>query len=252
MIIAANWKMHKTAAEAVEFCKKLRKNEAEFNGVEVLICPPYTALAAVSEALRGSKLKLGAQNLHWEKQGAFTGEISAEMLREFGVEYVIVGHSERRHLMQESDDQINKKLKTVLRNKMKPILCVGETEDERELELTQKVITRQLCDALMGLKSTQIGRMVIAYEPVWAIGTGKAATVDDAHDAAELIKAFIKNNYSEEAHSLRIQYGGSVKADNIGSFVSLSQIEGALVGGASLEADSFNDLIQAARKAVLH
>jgi len=249
LLIAANWKMHKTAAETASFCRLLRNNEALFEGVEVLICPPFTALAAASDALEGSRIKLGAQNMHWEKQGAFTGEISASMLQENTVEYVIIGHSERRHKMGENDEQVRSKVKTALENGLKPILCIGETDEEREKGKTEEVIENQLSTALEGL-GEQKGVLVVAYEPVWAIGSGKAASVEDADRAARLIRDIARSIIGADAASnLRIQYGGSVKADNIGSFVGLSSIQGALVGGASLEVDSFSALLQAAGKA---
>lgn len=251
LIIAANWKMHKTATETREFCDSVIQNEKSFKGVEVLICPPFTALSAASAALKDSSVKLGAQNMHWEQQGAHTGEIAAPMLLEFGVEYVIIGHSERRHLMGEDDDQIRRKVNAALENNLKPILCVGETETEREQGLTERVIEKQLAGALGDLDLNKAENMVVAYEPVWAIGSGKAASEDDAENAAALIRRYCLNNFGEKVvASLRIQYGGSVKVGNIHSFLALPSIMGALVGGASLEADSFRDLVQAARKAV--
>ncbi len=251
IIIAANWKMHKTALEAVEFCRAIRSQEADFAGVEVLVCPPFTALSAVKAALEGSTIKLGAQNMHWEAQGAQTGEISASMLLEFGVEYVIIGHSERRHLMGEDDIQVRRKIEAALQNDLKPILCVGETETEREQGNTEKVITNQLSGALQTQDSQKLGSLVVAYEPVWAIGTGKAASAEDADAAAKLIRSYLRDKLGAKiADGLRVQYGGSVKAENIGSFIGLPSVQGALVGGASLEVDSFSALIQAARKAV--
>jgi len=251
LIIAANWKMHKTAAETVKFCRHIVQDEKQFEGVEVLICPPYTALSAASAALEGSSVKLGAQNVHWEQQGAHTGEISAPMLQEFGVEYVIIGHSERRHLMDEDDSQIRRKVRAALENGLKPILCVGETEMQREQGVTETVIEKQLAGALEGLDPDKTKALVVAYEPVWAIGTGKAASEADAENAASLIRHFFLQNLGERAAAgLRVQYGGSVKAENIDSFVALPSIQGALVGGASLEADSFRALVLASRKAV--
>jgi len=251
LIIAANWKMHKTAAETVNFCRQIVQDEKQFDGVEVLICPPYTALSAASAALKGCSVKLGAQNMHWEQQGAHTGEISAAMLLEFGVEYVIIGHSERRHLMNEDDSQVRRKVRTALDQGLRPILCVGETELQREQGMTEQVIKKQLAGALEGLERDKTKDLVIAYEPVWAIGTGKAASETDAENAASLIRHFLLQNLGEQAAAgLRIQYGGSVKAENIHSFVALPSIQGALVGGASLEAGSFRDLVIASRKAV--
>ncbi len=250
-LIAANWKMHKTAAEAEAFCRQLRQMEEEFNGVEVLICPPYTALTAVHNALEGSRIKLGAQNMFWAEHGAFTGEIAPSMLREWGVEYVILGHSERRHLFGEDDFLIRKKLEAALSHGLKPILCVGETEEEREKGATEKVLEQQLCAALEGLEQEKPGEIVIAYEPVWAIGTGKAAFPADAENAAVWIRQVAARHLPEEAiKALRIQYGGSVKVENIAEFIALPTVQGALVGGASLEAATFGRLVIAAREAV--
>jgi triosephosphate isomerase len=253
LIIAANWKMHKTAAETAAFCRELRKEKNSCEGVDILICPPFTALSAAGEALEGSNIKLGAQNMHWEEKGAYTGEIAASMLLDYGVEYVIIGHSERRHIFGESNEQVNKKIKAALANGLKPVICVGETEDERQNSATEVVLEKQLASAFEGLNPKKVNDLVIAYEPVWAIGTGRAATAEDAGKAGDFIRNYVRESLGEEAGSrLRIQYGGSVKPDNIGSFVTLSSVAGALVGGASLEANSFIDLITAARKAVLH
>lgn len=251
LIIAANWKMHKTVSETIEFCRSLRSDEAAFSGVEVLICPPFTALAAAAEEMTGSPVKLGAQNMHREKQGAYTGEVSAPMLLEFGLEYVIVGHSERRHLMGEDDTLVAGKVEAAFASGLKPILCVGETEEEREQGVTGKVLERQLTAALENIAPENISKLVIAYEPVWAIGTGKAASAEDAENASGLIRNLVQSQFGKGAAAgLRIQYGGSVKAENIDSFVTLKNVDGALVGGASLEAVSFSALVQAARKAV--
>ena len=253
LIIAANWKMHKNTSETVEYCRAIKEDEALFEGVEVLICPPYTVLSKASECLSGSSIKLGAQNMHWEQKGAFTGEVSAPMLLDLGVEYVIIGHSERRHLLNESEIWLQRKVKTALDSGLRPILCVGETETERDEAATEKVLEKQLTGALDGLPPEDIGSgsLVIAYEPVWAIGTGKAASPEDADKAARFIREAVENRYGERAvENLCIQYGGSVKEENIGDFVSFDSIQGALVGGASLKADTFSALIQAARKAV--
>ncbi len=253
LIIAANWKMHKTRGEAIAFCRALCRHEENFTGVEVLVCPPFTALGAVAEALamENSAVGIGAQNMHWEDSGAFTGEISASMLLDAGARYVIIGHSERRHLFGEDDTMVNRKMKAALASGLKPILCVGETEEERERGVTAEVVTAQLSGALEGFNTDQAEGLVVAYEPVWAIGTGKAASPNDAADAADLITSFFLDRFgSGAAATLRIQYGGSVKADNIGSYVSMPAVQGALVGGASLEAASFSALIQSAREAV--
>ncbi len=253
LIIAANWKMHKTAAETAAFCRELQKEESNFEGVDVIICPPFTALPTAGEILQGSKIKVGAQNIHWEEKGAFTGEIAASMLLEYGVEYVIIGHSERRHIFGENDMQINRKVKAAFNKGLKPILCVGETEDERHNGATELVLQRQLVSAFEGLNPEAINNLVIAYEPVWAIGTGRAATAEDAGNAGDYIHDLVREKLGVEVASrLRIQYGGSVKPDNIGSFVTLPSVAGALVGGASLATGTFINLITAARKAVLH
>jgi len=251
LIIAANWKMHKTTGETADFCRSILKDEKQFGEVEVLICPPYTSLTTASGILNGSTLNLGAQDLHWKQEGAFTGEISGSMLRDLGVEYVIVGHSERRHVMGEANARIRDKVKAALESGLKPILCVGETEAEREAGSTNSVIKEQLLAALEGLGTGEMKSLVIAYEPVWAIGTGKAAQPADADSACSFIRQVLQDEGgSETAGKIPIQYGGSVKEGNIGSFVEFDSIQGALVGGASLQADSFSALIQAARKAV--
>lgn len=251
LIIAANWKMHKTRAETVDFCRALLGDLDHFEGAEVLICPPFTALSAAADLIGGSALKLGAQDMHWEREGAFTGEIAGPMLMELGVEYVIIGHSERRHIMGEDNRRIRLKLEAALEGGLKPILCVGETEAQREEGSTAGVIKDQLIAALEGLAPGKTGALVVAYEPVWAIGTGRAARPEDADEACSLIRDVIGEILgSGPAEKVPIQYGGSVKEANIGSFVELDSIQGALVGGASLEADSFSALIRAARKAV--
>ncbi|MEW5783514.1 MAG: triose-phosphate isomerase [Bacillota bacterium] len=250
LIIAANWKMQKTAAEAVDFCERIKVVQSCFSGVEVLICPPFTALPAAGKALQGSAVKLGAQNMFWEEKGAYTGEVAPLMLKEFGTAYVIIGHSERRHILCEDDGAVRKKLEAALRNQLIPILCVGETEAQRNRGETASVLERQVGTALDGLDPGPATNLVVAYEPVWAIGTGRAASPADASAAACVIKATAARCLgSQFAIDLRIQYGGSVKADNIGDFVALPEIHGALVGGASLEADSFINLITAAKEA---
>ncbi len=251
LVIAANWKMHKTGREAKEFCLELLQKEDDYKGVEVLICPPFTALSAAAAELKDSSVKLGAQNLYPGAQGAFTGEISAAMLKEAGVKYVIIGHSERRHLMGEDDSLVARKIEAAYENGLNPILCIGEKEEEREKGITEKVLKKQLAAALEKLEPGQVKSLVIAYEPVWAIGTGKAASADDAASAADFIYSYLDKHFGKDAAAgVRIQYGGSVKAENIGSFVTLEHVHGALVGGASLEAGSFSELVRAARKAV--
>ena len=250
LIVAANWKMHKTAAETVTFCEQLKRREKEFGGVEVLLCPPFTALAPAASALEGSAIRLGAQNMSWEEQGAYTGEIAAPMLKEFGVSHVILGHSERRHIFGEEDAAIRKKLERALQAGLGPILCVGETEAQRKGGETGAVLERQLQSALEGLGGEKIKELIIAYEPVWAIGSGQAASPGDAADAALLVRQLAGKYLGGGAGEvLRVQYGGSVNAGNIGSFVSLPPVNGALVGGAGLEVDTFAALVTAAKEA---
>ncbi|MDW7739158.1 MAG: triose-phosphate isomerase [Bacillota bacterium] len=251
LLIAANWKMHKTVAETEEYCRSIIVEEKLFGDVDIVICPPFTALFSAAEVLKNSSIKLGAQNIHWAEKGAYTGEISSAMLFELGIEYVIIGHSERRRLMAESDQQIHDKIAAALSYGLKPILCVGESESERNRGTTDHVIEKQLKSALVGIDQAKTSGLVIAYEPIWAIGTGKAATAEDAENAARYIRSKVENLLgSRITGELRVQYGGSVNSENIGSFVELPSVHGALVGGASLEADSFSTLVQAARKAV--
>ena len=250
LIIAANWKMHKNAAEAAAFCSELRRQESGFTGMELVVCPPFTALAAAGAALEGSGIRLGAQNMFWESKGAYTGEIAPPMLKDLGVSHVILGHSERRHIIGESDEAVRKKLRAALEHALVPILCVGETEEERNRGDTGAVLERQLRTALEGLGAAAARELVVAYEPVWAIGTGRAASPADAGSAASLVREVADRCLGAGfAQALRVQYGGSVNDGNIADFVSLPAVDGALVGGASLEADSFNKLILAALEA---
>ncbi len=250
LIIAANWKMHKTAAETAVFCSELRKREKKFQGVELLICPPFTALAAAAAVLEGSSIKLGAQDLFWEPKGAFTGEIAPPMLKEFGVTHVIIGHSERRHILGEDDNVVRKKLEAALDHNFTPLLCIGEKEEQRNRGETGAVLERQLRSALEGFEPGALKDLVVAYEPVWAIGTGRAASPDDAAAAADRARQVVESVLDHEvAATLRVQYGGSVNAGNISSFTSLEPVNGALVGGASLDVDSFTALTIAAKEA---
>ena len=253
ILIAANWKMYKTIAEAEAFLSEYKKFAGQFSGVEVLICPPYTALAAVGALLDGSGIKLGAQNMFFADHGAYTGEISPVMLKDLGAEYVIIGHSERRRLFGEDEMLIRQKVEAALSYKLKPILCVGETESERERGFTDAVLKKQLYSALEGLPEKLSADLVIAYEPVWAIGTGRAALPADAESAASLVRQVAQECLgTQAAQGLRVQYGGSVKVDNIGEFIALPSVGGALVGGASLEAAAFAGLIKAAGEAAGH
>ena len=242
--------MNKTVAETVGFCRRLAEMGGSLTEVETLLCPPFTALAAAQRELSGSPVKLGAQNIHWSPSGAFTGEISASMLLELGVSHVIVGHSERRHIMGEDNSMVNKKMKAVLANGLIPVLCVGETAEERREGATERVIGEQLEGALEGVDPAEVGRLIVAYEPVWAIGTGVAASPADAGEAACLIRGRIEEILgSAIIERLQIQYGGSVNEKNISEFVSQPVINGALVGGASLKLESFVALIKAAGEA---
>lgn len=250
LIIAANWKMHKTAAETTSFCSELRRRSEKFGDVDLLICPPFTALAAAAAALEGSSIGLGAQNMFWAEKGAFTGEIAPGMLKEFGVSHVLIGHSERRHILGEDDLIVRKKVEAALLSGLSPLLCIGETEEQRNRGETGAVLERQLRTALDWLDPGTVGSLIVAYEPVWAIGTGKAASPDDASAASSLVRQVVEDILgSKIAAALRVQYGGSVNKGNIGSFTSLPEVDGALVGGASLDADTFAGLVMAARDA---
>ncbi|MEK6571720.1 MAG: triose-phosphate isomerase [Bacteroidota bacterium] len=240
-IIAGNWKMNKNVDESVALINELKERFRNLpDGLEVVICPPYTSLVVGSQLLRGSALKLGAQNMYYEDDGAFTGEISARMLKSIGCEYVILGHSERRTYFHESDDVVNKKVRKALASGLRPIICVGETLDERERGLTEVVVTRQVKGVLENVSADELSRAVIAYEPVWAIGTGKNATPQQANDIHRLIRGLISRLYDRTAGDrLIIQYGGSVKPENAMDLLSQPDVDGALVGGASLKAESF-------------
>jgi triosephosphate isomerase len=246
-IIAANWKMHKTIAEATAFMEAFTPAVAGLTGVDIVICPPFTALAAVGAKL-GGNVALGAQNMSKEAQGAFTGEISATMLKDVGVTYVVLGHSERRTIFGETDELIGAKVKAAFEAGLTPILCVGETLEEREDGLTDSVNKRQTLAGLAGLTAEQVAKTVIAYEPVWAIGTGKNCGAGDANTTIGAIRAVIAEAYGQAvADQVRIQYGGSVKPNNIAEYMAQEQIDGALVGGASLEAASFAQICQGAK-----
>ncbi len=250
-IIAGNWKMNKTIAEAVAFAEGLKAALKTPSVREVIVAPPFTALQAVAQALRGSAIGLAAQNLHEAPRGAFTGEIAAGMLQEAGCTHVIVGHSERRTLFGETDDRINLKLRAALDASLTPIFCIGELLREREAGETEAVIERQLKGGLNNFTSGDIGHLVIAYEPVWAIGTGKTATKEQAQEAHAFIRKQIKKLYNDRAgETVRIQYGGSVKADNAKELMSQPDVDGVLVGGASLKADDFVGIINGAIEAM--
>ena len=249
-IIAANWKMNMTLGETSGFFEKFLRELGDDRKVDVVVVPPFTALAKANEILRDvQNVKLGAQNMHWEKPGAFTGEISAEMLRELLVNYVVLGHSERRTLFGETDEIVNKKVHAALTNSLRPIVCIGETLAERDGGQVEAVLERQVRGSLAGLSEDQMEETVIAYEPVWAIGTGRTATPQQAQEAHAFIRNQISAMFSPEiAAKVRIQYGGSVKPNNAGELMSQADIDGALVGGASLDPRGFAEIIQAAAR----
>ena len=250
-VIAGNWKMYKTSQEGMALVEALLAKAPAFVGVEVVVCPPFTALAGVGWKLKGgTAIALGAQNCHWESQGAFTGEIAPPMLKELGCAYVILGHSERRQYFGETDANIQKKALACLAIGLKPIVCVGETLAQRQANDTWPVIERQLRDSLAGFTAPQIEQTVIAYEPVWAIGTGQNATPAQAQDVHAQIRAWLGKTFGQAAaERVRIQYGGSVKPENALTLMQQPDIDGGLIGGASLQVDSFLAIIQAAAQA---
>jgi len=244
-IIAGNWKMHKTAGEGVALVEQLRALLDTDSAVDIVVCPPFTALAAVAGAAAGSKIILGAQNMHWQDKGAYTGEISPGMLKDIGCTYVIIGHSERRQYFAETDQTTNSKVKAAFQNGLNPILCVGETLAEREAGATEQVVGRQVQGGIDGLTTEQVSALVIAYEPVWAIGTGRTASANEADAVCRFIRHTVAGMFGQgAADSVRIQYGGSVKPDNVAELMAKPDIDGALVGGACLEADSFSKLVK--------
>lgn len=244
-LIAGNWKMYKTVAEARAMVEKLIPLVRDVQHCDIVVAPPFTALSKVSELLKGTAIQLGAQNCHWEKEGAFTGEVSPVMLSDVGCRFVIVGHSERRQQFREPDDLLNRKLGAAIRFGLKPIFCVGEMLQEREAGRAEDVIQSQLQNGLGGLTADEISHIIIAYEPVWAIGTGRTATPQIAQQAHSVVRSFIERTYDwQNARNMRILYGGSVKPDNISSLMAQPDIDGALVGGASLDAESFSKIIK--------
>ena len=245
LIIAGNWKMNKTVAEALALVSSLKLELANIREVDIVVCPPYTALESVSKVILDSNLRLGAQNMSAQNFGAFTGEICAGMLKEFSVRYVILGHSERRQYQKESDALISKKALAVHAASLKPIVCVGETLAERESGQMEKVLETQVRGSLAGLTKEQMVETIVAYEPVWAIGTGKTATTQQAQDAHAFIRGVLAKMFDEAmAKKVRIQYGGSVKPNNAKELMGQPDVDGALVGGAALEARSFADIIK--------
>jgi len=245
LIVAGNWKMNKTVSEALELVRELKSELANIKEVDIVVCPPFTALGEVAQAIRGSNIRLGAQNMSEHGAGAYTGEIAAEMLRELAVRYVILGHSERRQYQKESDELISKKALAAHAASLWPIVCVGETLAEREAGQTEKVLETQVRGSSKGLSKEQMIETIIAYEPVWAIGTGKTANTVQAQEAHAFIRGLLVRLFDETvARRVRIQYGGSVKPSNARELMSQPDVDGALVGGASLEAQSFAEIIQ--------
>ncbi len=248
-IIAGNWKMHKTQEEAFQLASDLKQRLKGLDEVKVIICPPFTALSSVKKAIQNSSILLGAQNMHWEEKGAYTGEVSPSMLRTIGCKYVIVGHSERRSYFSETDKVVNLKIKSALRFNLHPIICVGEKLDQREANKTEEVVENQVRGAFKDLSAREAEKTVIAYEPVWAIGTGRIATPDQANQVHLFIRGLLANHFGKEcSERVCILYGGSVKPDNSKDLLHMPEIDGALVGGASLNADSFEKIIRGAIK----
>ena len=244
-IIAGNWKMNKTVAEALDLVNGLKRELSQVKEVDIVVCPPFTALCEVSKAILDSNIRLGAQNMSEQNFGAFTGEITAGMLKEFSVRYVILGHSERRQFQKETDEMISQKARMAHSSSLKPIVCVGETLGERESGITEKVLLRQLSSSLAGLTKAQMEETIVAYEPVWAIGTGRNATAGQAQEAHAFIRSQLAALFDETvAKRVRIQYGGSVKPANARELMSQPDVNGALVGGASLEIRSFADIVK--------
>ncbi len=245
LFIAGNWKLNNTSKQAIELVTLLKRGLSDVTDIDIAVCPVATALTDVKDVLVESNISLGAQNVYWEDSGAFTGEISAPILKDIGVDYVIIGHSERRQYFGETDETVNKRIKAALAHDLKPIVCVGEVLQEREDGKAFDVIQKQCEGAFAGLTAAEMEKLVIAYEPVWAIGTGKTATPDQAQEVHKFIRDLLAKLYDDNvSQTMRIQYGGSVKPDNSAELMSQPDIDGALVGGAALKADSFIDLIK--------
>lgn len=248
-VIAGNWKMNKTPAQATALINELAPMVAGKDGCEIIVCTPFVDLANALEATKGTNIKVGAQNVHFEPNGAYTGEIAANMLTEMGVEYVIIGHSERRQYFGETDETVNKRVKAALAGGLKVILCVGELLAEREQGITAEVVSLQTKIALQGVTEAELANVIIAYEPVWAIGTGKTATADQAEEVCALIRSVLAGLYNEQAaQATTVQYGGSMNAGNAAELLAKENIDGGLIGGASLKAEDFTVIIKAAEK----
>jgi triosephosphate isomerase len=244
-LIAGNWKMYKTGPQAAEVASRLKSLVGDIMDVEVMVAPPFTALGTVAGILKGSVIRIGGQDLFWEAEGAYTGEISAPMLKGAGCTHVIIGHSERRQYFGETNATVNRKIRAALLEGLIPVLCIGESEAERDSGQTFSVVQKQLEKGLEGFSSDDVQKMTIAYEPVWAIGTGKTATADQAQEVHEFIRGQMETAYGNSvAKAVRILYGGSVKPENIGELMAMPDIDGALVGGASLDADSFAGIVR--------
>src|SRR5213593_2450992 len=250
--IAGNWKMYKTVHDAVVFVKELKSAVKDVVDVEIVVAPPFTAVHAVAEAARNSNIGVAAQDLYWEREGAFTGEVAAPMIKEAGAEYVIIGHSERRRLFGESDATVNRKIVAAIGASLTPIVCIGETLEERERDETLAVLDRQIKDGLDRVTAEQIAELVVAYEPVWAIGTGRTATAAQAGEAHAHIRRRLKQWFgADAADQCHVIYGGSVKPDNIRELIAEADVDGALVGGASLDVTSFADVVARSRPAAV-
>jgi triosephosphate isomerase (TIM) len=247
-LVAGNWKMFKTVHDAVVYAKEFRSLVKDIDDVEIVLAPPFTAVHAVAEAARNSPIAVAAQDVFWEKEGAFTGEVSAPMIREAGAEYVIIGHSERRQLFGETDLSVNRKVGAALAAGLIPIACIGETLAEREKSETMDVLDRQIKQGLDGMTGEQVGGLVVAYEPVWAIGTGRNATAEQAQEAHAHIRRRLRSWFGgEAADKVQILYGGSAKPDNIAGLIAQEDVDGALVGGASLTTQSFAEIVKKCR-----
>jgi triosephosphate isomerase len=247
-MIAGNWKMHATHLETIQMVQKLsyRLDTADYDRVDVVVCPPFTALRSAQTVIETDRLQidLGAQHCYFEEKGAFTGEVSPQMLSKLSVSYVLAGHSERRQVFGETDDEVNKKVKAIFAAGMIPIMCCGETDEEREQGMTEEKVGAQVRLGLQGLTTEQVASIVIAYEPIWAIGTGKTASADDAGDMCTFVRNTVAGQFGEAADSVRILYGGSVKPGNIAGLMAKRDIDGALVGGASLDPDTFASIVR--------
>lgn len=239
-IVAGNWKMNMTPSEAKKLVEDMKPLVKDYTDCDIVVCPPAIDIPVVAEAVRGSNIKLGAQNIHWEEKGAYTSEISAAMLKEYGVQYAIIGHSERRAYFGETDETVNKRALFALKNEITPIICVGESLSQREAGETNEFVSKQIKAALQGMTSSDVKNVVVAYEPIWAIGTGKTATPQDANDTIGIIRSAIAEQFDDiTSQEVRIQYGGSMNDANAFELISMQHIDGGLIGGASLKADKF-------------